>query len=143
MMHPPEQDNISETGQLGSTGDSETCAGEVSSEKPAAELGQKRDPGTIHDEIILMIRTVYDPEIPVNVYDLGLIYNVDVAENGHVDIQMTLTAPNCPSAEEIPAEVQRKALSVDGVVDVDLDLVWEPPWTKEMMSDVARLELGF
>jgi len=117
--------------------------GGVAPGSPVPGAPEKQTPQQIHDEIILMMRTVYDPEIPVNIYDLGLIYNVDVSDNGHVDIQMTLTAPNCPAAEELPAEVQKKAQSVDGVVDVDLDLVWEPPWTKDMMSDVARLELGF
>ncbi len=128
-----------------SAGESESAGldGSATPGMPVPGASGKQAPQQIHDEIILMMRTVYDPEIPVNIYDLGLIYNVDVSENGHVDIQMTLTAPNCPAAEELPAEVQRKAQSVDGVVDVDLDLVWEPPWTKDMMSDAARLELGF
>ena len=97
----------------------------------------------IYDDIINILGTVYDPEIPVNIYELGLIYTVDVDDEHNVKVRMTLTSPNCPAAEELPAEVESKVRSVDGVKDMKLDLVWEPSWTKDMMSDVARLELGF
>jgi FeS assembly SUF system protein len=88
------------------------------------------------------LRTVFDPEIPVNIYDLGLIYGLDIGEDGIVDIAMTLTAPNCPAAEALPGEVERAVQAVDGVVDVRLALVWDPPWDKSRMSEAARLELG-
>jgi len=88
------------------------------------------------------LREVYDPEIPVNVVDLSLIYEITVNEVGEVHIQMTLTNPNCPMAETFPLTVQSKALEVPGVTGVDLELVWDPPWDKERMSDAAKLHLG-
>ena len=102
------------------------------------------DPGAggIREAVIAQLRTVFDPEIPVNIYELGLIYEVDVREGGQVHIRMTLTSPMCPAAEELPPEVETKARSVAGVSDVELDLVWDPPWNPGMMSEAARLELG-
>ncbi|HXW05170.1 MAG TPA: DUF59 domain-containing protein [Vicinamibacterales bacterium] len=88
------------------------------------------------------IRTVYDPEIPVNIWELGLIYEVIVDAAGVAGIRMTLTAPGCPAAQSLPAEVAEKVKAVPGVSDVKVDIVWEPPWTKDRMSDVARLQLG-
>ncbi len=90
-----------------------------------------------------MLRTVYDPEIPVNVYDLGLIYNVDVGADGFVTVTMTLTAPNCPAADFIIEDVRMKVESVKGVKGVKIDLTFEPEWNKDMMSEEAMLELGF
>ncbi len=90
-----------------------------------------------------MLRTVYDPEIPVNVYDLGLIYNVDVAAEGLVTVTMTLTAPNCPAADFIIEDVRMKVESVKGVKTVKIDLTFEPEWNRNMMSEEAMLELGF
>ena len=93
-------------------------------------------------EIIETIKTCFDPDIPVNIYDLGLIYKCEVDEKGVVDIDMTLTSPNCPSIEELPDEVQKKVSNVEGVEKINFNLVWEPPFTQAMMSDEARLALG-
>lgn len=93
------------------------------------------------DAIVAQLKTVYDPEIPVDVYELGLIYGIDFLEAGAVRITMTLTSPMCPVADKLPMEVQEKVASVDGVADVDLQLVYDPPWSKERMSEEARLEL--
>ena len=90
-----------------------------------------------------MLKTVYDPEIPVDVYELGLVYKIDVDDNGHVSIDMTLTAPNCPAADFIFEDVRMKVESVEGVTSVDINLVFEPEWNQEMMSEEAKLELGF
>ena len=95
----------------------------------------------IKNKIIEEISKIYDPEIPVNIYDLGLIYDIKV-EGRKAKIKMTLTTPNCPVAESLPKEVKDSAMQVDGIDDVDLQLVWDPPWTKDMMSDAAKLELN-
>lgn len=95
------------------------------------------------DKIIDRLKEVYDPEIPVNIYDLGLIYSVDVNESGVVDIVMTLTAPGCPMADILLDQTQQAALKVEGVTDVHVELVFDPPWDKSMMSEEARFELGF
>ncbi len=92
--------------------------------------------------VIEMLRTIYDPEIPVNIYDLGLIYELDVQENGKVYVRMTLTAPNCPVAQDFPGMVQAALWRVDGVTDVNVELVWEPLWSPDNMSEAARLQLG-
>lgn len=92
--------------------------------------------------IVTTLKTVYDPEIPVDIWELGLIYDLDVNEAGGVAIRMTLTSPMCPVAETLPPEVEAKARSVEGVSDVKLDLVWDPPWSPSMMSESARLELN-
>ena len=91
--------------------------------------------------IIEQIKTVYDPEIPVDIYELGLIYELKVDEAGKVDVLMTLTSPMCPVAESLPMEVQEKIFGVEGVSDVELQVVWDPPWNKEMMSEEAQLAL--
>jgi len=96
----------------------------------------------LEGEIINAIKTVFDPEIPVNVYDLGLIYEIDVNEEGKARIVMTLTSPNCPVAESLPEEVHDKVAAIDGVTSVDLNLTFDPPWTKDMLSEEALLELG-
>ena len=96
-----------------------------------------------YDHIVDSIRTVYDPEIPVNIFDLGLIYTVDINEDSEVKIAMTLTAPGCPVAGEMPGWVAEAIEPLPGVKHVDVELVWEPPWGMDMMSDEARLELGF
>lgn len=98
---------------------------------------------TIEERIVRMLKTVYDPEIPVDVYNLGLIYNIEVDENGHARIDMTLTAPNCPASDFIMEDVRMKVESIDGVKSVDVNLVFEPEWNKDMMSEEAKLELGF
>ena len=97
----------------------------------------------LYDNIVVSIRTVYDPEIPVNIFDLGLIYTVDINEDSEVKIAMTLTAPGCPVAGEMPGWVAEAIEPLPGVKHVDVELVWEPPWGMDMMSDEARLELGF
>jgi len=97
----------------------------------------------IEEKIVEMLKTVYDPEIPVNVYDLGLIYKIDVPDSGDVSIDMTLTAPNCPAADFIMEDVRQKVESVDGVNSAVINLVFEPEWDKDMMSEEAKLELGF
>ena len=94
------------------------------------------------EKIIEEIRKIYDPELPVNIYDLGLIYDVQIKDEKFAIIKMTLTTPNCPVAESLPKEVKEGAMQVEGIDDVDLQLVWDPPWTKEMMSDAAKLELN-
>ncbi|MEO8680516.1 MAG: SUF system Fe-S cluster assembly protein [Vicinamibacterales bacterium] len=93
-------------------------------------------------QVIAAIRQVYDPEIPVNIYEMGLIYDVLIDANGRVGVKMTLTAPACPAAQSLPIEVRDKARSVAGVSDAKVEVVWDPPWTKDRMSDVAKLELG-
>ena len=100
------------------------------------------DPEVIRKRVIDGLQTVFDPEIPVNVYELGLIYGVTVAEDGATHIRMTLTTPMCPVAEELPGEIEFKARAVAGVTSVELDLVWDPPWTPDMMTEAAKLELG-
>jgi FeS assembly SUF system protein len=92
--------------------------------------------------IVDAIRTVYDPEIPVNIWELGLIYDIIVNAAGIAGVRMTLTAPGCPAAQSLPVEVADKVKAVSGVSDAKVDVVWEPPWTKDRMSDVAKLELG-
>ncbi|MBO7255320.1 MAG: DUF59 domain-containing protein [Paludibacteraceae bacterium] len=98
---------------------------------------------TIENKIVEMLRTVFDPEIPVNVYDLGLIYKVEVNDDKSVNIDMTLTAPNCPAADFIMEDVKQKVESIDGIGAVTINLVFEPEWDKDMMSDEAKVELGF
>ncbi len=97
---------------------------------------------TLKDQIVAALRKVYDPEMPVNIYELGLIYGLDVDAQGRAAIRMTLTAPNCPVAGTLPGEVERAAWSVPGVSEVKLELVFDPPWTKDRMSEAAKLALG-
>ena len=96
----------------------------------------------IKNKVIEEIKKIYDPEIPVNIYELGLIYKIDVDEKNNVNIDMTLTSPNCPVAESLPNEVKENIKKVEGVSDVNLNLVWEPPWDKDKMSEAAKLELN-
>jgi FeS assembly SUF system protein len=96
----------------------------------------------VEGEIVKALKEVYDPEIPVNVYDLGLIYNIEVDDNNNVSIRMTLTAPNCPIADDILKEVHDKVKEIEQVNEVDVKLVFDPPWDKEMMSEEAKLDLG-
>jgi len=97
----------------------------------------------LQDKIVEKMRTVYDPEIPVNIYDLGLIYEIKVQPSAEVYVKMTLTAPGCPAAGTLPGEVEDKITLIPGVKSVKVDVVWEPPWDKEMMSEAAKLQLGF
>ena len=129
-------------------------------ETPAAKLERKRDylegflaekpqgvapgepGGDIYEGVIAALKDIFDPEIPVNIYDLGLIYGVDVADDGGVAVTMTLTTPHCPVAESMPGEVELRVGAVPGVHDCEVNLVWDPPWDPAKMSDEARLELG-
>jgi len=99
------------------------------------------DKAAVEEKIIEAIKTVYDPEIPVDIYELGLIYNIDIQDDGRVNLRMTLTTPMCPVADSLPMEVQEKIASVEGVSDVELEVVYDPPWNKEMMSEEARFAL--
>ena len=98
--------------------------------------------GRIYDDLVAALRTIFDPEIPVNIFDIGLIYRVEVLKDGVAKIRMTLTAPNCPAAESLPIELQGVVADVEGITGVDFELVWEPSWHPEMMSEDAKLELG-
>ncbi|UXC90004.1 SUF system Fe-S cluster assembly protein [Sphingobium sp. RSMS] len=106
-------------------------------ETPKGEPG-----GSLYDAIIDALKEIYDPEIPVNIYDLGLVYGVDVTEDGHAVVTMTLTTPHCPVAESMPGEVELRVGAVPGVGDAQVNLVWDPPWDPQKMSDEAKLELG-
>lgn len=123
-------------------------APQPASEPPAAAgetAGLVPDPGrtaALKPAILDAIRTVFDPEIPVNIWELGLIYDVFVDAAGTAAVRMTLTAPGCPAAQSLPVEVARKVREVPGIADAKVDVVWEPAWTKERMSDAARLQLG-
>lgn len=108
---------------------------------PAVELPPEQLQ-QIEEQVVVALRTCFDPEIPVNIYELGLIYSVDVSSTGAVHIRMTLTSPACPAAGSLPPEVQAKARGVPGVTAAKVDVVWDPPWDKDMMSEAARLELG-
>jgi FeS assembly SUF system protein len=96
----------------------------------------------IGEEVVKVLSEIYDPEIPVNIYELGLIYDVQVSEDGDVKIVMTLTSPNCPVAESLPEEVRLKSRTIDEVRDVEVEITFDPPWDKEMMSEEAKVELG-
>ena len=96
----------------------------------------------LKEKVIAEIKKIYDPEIPVNIYELGLIYKIDVDEKNKVNVDMTLTSPNCPVAESLPNDVKNNIKKVEGVSDVNLNLVWEPPWDKDKMSEAAKLELN-
>lgn len=101
------------------------------------------DKGYLEQKIIAVLETVFDPEIPVNIYELGLIYKINLDDEGNVDIMMTLTSPACPVAESLPGEVREKVKSIEDTKEVNINLVWEPPWNKDMMSEEAKLNLGF
>ena len=95
------------------------------------------------ENVLKMLKTVFDPEIPVNVYDLGLIYNIDIKDDNSCTIDMTLTAPSCPAADFLVEDIEQKVASVEGISSVKVNIVYEPEWTKDMMSEEAKLELGF
>lgn len=107
-----------------------------------SEAQSPGDPEAIREEVIKVLRTIYDPEIPVNIYELGLVYQVDVKPNGFVSVVMTLTSPMCPVAGSLPPEVEMKVQSVPGVTDACVELVWEPTWNMSMMTEAARLQLN-
>ncbi len=95
------------------------------------------------EQVLKMLKTVFDPEIPVNIYDLGLIYRIELKDDGVCDIDMTLTAPSCPAADFLVEDIRQKVATVDGITNVNVNLVFKPEWTKDMMSEEAKLELGF
>ena len=105
-------------------------------------MTEKKDV-TTRDQVIEAIRTIFDPEIPVNIYDLGLIYDIDVLEDQTVHVKMTLTSPGCPVAGTLPLEVEQRVRAVPAVTDATVELVWDPPWDPERMDDATKLELGF
>lgn len=100
------------------------------------------DNASLEERVVAVLRTCYDPEIPVNIYELGLIYDIQVDPNNLVEVHMTLTSPACPVAGSLPPEVQAKIKSIPGVSDAKVEIVWDPPWTQERMSDAAKLQLG-
>ena len=100
------------------------------------------DPNELGEKVVKVLKTIYDPEIPVDIYELGLIYDVFLNEDNDVKILMTLTSPNCPVAESLPQEVKDKVAEIDGVKSSDVELTFEPPWSKDLMSEEAKLELG-
>ncbi len=110
-------------------------------QKPA-DVPEGEPGGALYDGVIAALKEIYDPEIPVNIYELGLIYGVDVDDDGDVTVTMTLTTPHCPVAESMPGEVELRVGAVPGVRDAEVNLVWDPPWDPAKMSDEARLELG-
>jgi FeS assembly SUF system protein len=107
-----------------------------------ASVTEPIDIADVKDKIIAALRTCFDPEIPVNIYELGLIYEIDVDPNGEIRIQMTLTSPACPAAGSLPPEVRAKTKAVPGVKNAQVDVVWDPPWTPDRMSEAAKLQLG-
>ncbi len=109
---------------------------------PPASLSEQ-EIQKLREKIVEVVRTCYDPEIPVNIYDLGLLYDYQVEPNGKVHVKMTLTAPGCPAAGTLPGEVEDKISVLPNVKEVQVDVVWDPPWTKDRMSEAAKLQLGF
>jgi FeS assembly SUF system protein len=101
-----------------------------------------QSPQGLREKIIEALKTCYDPEIPIDIWELGLVYGIDISEKNDVTITMTLTTPHCPAAETLPAEVEQKVSAVDGVASAKIDLTWEPAWNPQMMSEAARLELN-
>ena len=122
-------------------------ASNLAAPSPAPPAGTWTPDGEIapklnEDAVLAACASVYDPEIPVNIYELGLIYAVDIDDNGRVHVEMTLTAPACPSAQELPDQVREAVMAVDGVTDCDVEVVWDPPWDQSRMSEEARLALN-
>ena len=136
----PETTATEPTDPIEAAGDSETSS--ATDNPPSVRLASVAPDATLLERVVTGVRGVYDPEIPLNIYDLGLIYRIDITEEAHVAIDMTLTSPMCPVAESLPGEVEMAARGVDGVSDVVIELVWDPPWGPEVMSEAARLELG-
>lgn len=120
--------------------ETEAPMAETNLENP--EAAAATDPSDIENGIVEVLKTIFDPEIPVNIYELGLIYDIDIQENGAVQVKMTLTAPGCPVAGTLPGEVRDRVESVRGVTSADVEVVWDPTWNPSMMSEAARLELG-
>ena len=120
----------------------------ATNEQPGAPTGQPAaanavDAETLKERIVEVLKTCYDPEIPIDIYELGLIYAVEVSPEGDAEVEMTLTSPACPVAESLPPEVEAKVRNVEGVRNARVDVVWDPPWDKDKMSEAAQLQLGF
>jgi FeS assembly SUF system protein len=115
---------------------------DLKTETPPEATMEATDPSDLENDIVEAVKTVFDPEIPVNIYELGLIYDIDIQEGGVVQVKMTLTSPGCPVAGSLPGEVKDKIQGVPGVSSVDVELVWDPAWNPSMMSEAARLTLG-
>lgn len=115
----------------------------MTSENPPGTPESATDRAAIERAVIDALRSCFDPEIPVDIWELGLVYGIEIGPHGHVEIRMTLTAPACPVAGSLPGEVEARIRSVPGVVSARVELVWDPPWTPERMSEAARLKLGF
>jgi FeS assembly SUF system protein len=130
-----------ETGQTETEGRKRDYLTGFLNQKPTAEPAGEPG-GALYDSIVEALKEIYDPEIPVNIYDLGLIYGVDVTADGHAAVTMTLTTPHCPVAESMPGEVEMRVGAVPGVGSAEVNLVWDPPWDPQKMSDEAKLELG-
>ena len=139
MDHQPVQ---LETDRLNPQREETPPAGSSPEPPPAAESLSVEQIEEMEKKIIEALKTCFDPEIPVNIYELGLIYNVDVQPTGLVHVRMTLTSPACPAAGSLPPEVRWKVQEIPGVKDAQVEIVWDPPWTKERMSEAARLQLG-
>ena len=107
------------------------------------KISLKMDRNALTDKVVAKLKTIYDPEIPVDIYELGLVYGIDISDDALVKITMTLTSPSCPVAETLPPEVEEKVTSVEGVASCKVEITWEPTWDKSMMSQEAQLELGF
>ena len=117
------------------------AGGDMDDDAKQAQVGEQPSE-SIEEQVVDTLRTVYDPEIPVNIYELGLVYGIQVNPGGEVIVRMTLTSPGCPVAGSLPPEVEQKVLSIPGVQSARVDLVWDPPWNPGMMSDAAKLQLG-
>ena len=113
-----------------------------STTEPSTAEPSTAEPSTLEEKAIAVLKTVFDPEIPVNIYELGLIYDIVPGPDGDLSVRMTLTSPMCPVAETLPVDVQKKLSSIDGVTSVDVDLVWDPVWSPDMMTEAAKLQLG-
>ncbi len=136
-------DADSATGNNPSAGESSTVSSEAgSADTASAPAGGSIDTQDLHDRIVDQMKTVYDPEIPVDIYELGMIYEIDVESDGRTHVTMTLTSPACPVAGTLPGEVEEKLNEVEGVKDGKVELVWDPPWSPDLMSESAKLELG-
>ncbi|WP_374295435.1 SUF system Fe-S cluster assembly protein [Sphingomonas sp.] len=111
-------------------------------QKPAGDAAANEPGGALYEAVIDALKDIFDPEIPVNIYDLGLIYGVEISADGHAVVMMTLTTPHCPVAESMPGEVELRVSAVPGIATADVNLIWDPPWDPQKMSDDAKLELG-
>ena len=125
-----------------SNADIEQAAALLATDEHAAEKKRMAEVQALGEQIVEQLKTVYDPEIPVNIYELGMIYNVSVGLKGDVHVKMTLTSPACPVAGTLPGEVEQKLRNLSGVTQARVELVWDPPWNKSMMSEAAKLELN-